>query len=268
MITLWQDLKYGARIFIRSPGFTIVAILALALGIGTNTSIFSVVNGVLLRPLPYPGSERLVWVGGTNAKRGISDSSLSMPDYSDWKNQADAFESMAAFIQSGVILTTDNAEPERVPRALVTTSFFPTMAVNAVVGRYFSNEDERWGSAPVAVLSHGLWQRRFGSNPGIIGSRINLGGRPTTVIGVLPAGFDYPSKAQIYTPLKMEPEERRDNRYVNVLGRLKPTATLAGAQSQIDTLNTRLQQQYPETNDGWTARLTGLQEWTTRDVRT
>ena len=111
MITLWQDLKYGARIFIRSPGFTIVAILALALGIGTNTSIFSVVNGVLLRPLPYPGSERLVWVGGTNAKRGISDSSLSMPDYSDWKNQADAFESMAAFIQSGVILTTDNAEP-------------------------------------------------------------------------------------------------------------------------------------------------------------
>jgi len=268
MMTLWQDIKYGVRMLVKSPGFTIVALMVLALGIGTNTSIFSVVNGVLLKPLSYPGAERLVWFEGINPHRGISDSSLSMPDYLDWQSQTDAFESMTAFFQGGIILTSEDAEPERIPRAVVTASFFPTMGVNPVQGRALLKEDELSGSAPVAVLSHGLWQRRFGANPNVVGNRITLGGRSVTVVGVMPIGFEYPAKVQIWMPLRTDPNERRDNRYLQVLARLKPTATLDGAQSQIDTLSARLRQQYPETNEGWSARLKSLRDWTTRDVRT
>lgn len=268
MMTLWQDIRYGVRMLVKSPGFTIVALIVLALGIGANTSIFSVVNGVLLKPLSYPGAERLVWFEGINPKRGISDSSLSMPDYLDWQSQTDAFESMTAFVQGGIILSSDDAEPERVARAVVTASFFPTMGVNPVQGRPLLKEDESSGSEPVAVLSHGLWQRRFGANPSVLGSRITLSGSSITVVGVMPVGFNYPAKTEIWLPLKTDPGERRDNRYLNVLARLKPTATLDGAQSQIDTVSARLRQQYTETNDGWSARLKSLRDWTARDVRT
>ncbi|MGH9914372.1 MAG: ABC transporter permease [Pyrinomonadaceae bacterium] len=268
MKILLQDLRYGVWILVKSPGFTLVAVLALALGIGTNTAIFSVVNGVLLRSLPYPGAERLVWFEGVNPERGISDGPLSMLDYHDWQSQTDAFENMTAFSQSGIIITSENAEPEHVPHSMVTASFFPTMGVNPVQGRALLKDDEVWGRAPVAVLSHGLWQRRLGANPNVIGSRITLGGRSVTVVGVMPAGFDYPANTQIWTTLKMYPDERRNNRYLKVIGRLKPTATADGAQSQIDTISARLRQQYPETNYGWSARLKGLQDWTTRDVRT
>lgn len=127
--TLSQDIKYGIRVLVKSPGFTVVAVLALALGIGTNTAIFSVVNSVLLRPLPYTSAERLVHFEGINSAKGISDSQLSIPDFLDWQKEADAFESMTAFFQSGMILTSNDEVPERVPRAVVTASFFPTMGV-------------------------------------------------------------------------------------------------------------------------------------------
>ncbi|MDQ3135750.1 MAG: ABC transporter permease, partial [Acidobacteriota bacterium] len=269
MMTLWQDIKYGVRMLLKSPGFTFVAVFALALGIGANTAIFSVVNGVLLRSLPFPDAERLVWFDGVSPARGITESSLSMPDYLDWRSQADAFESTTAFVEGSAILSNGDAEPERVPRGVVTAGFFPTIGVNPVQGRALLPEDERSGSEPVAVLSHGLWQRRFGGNPNVVGSRLTLSGRSVTVVGVMPAGFDYPAKAQLWMPLKTDADdERRDNRYLQVLARLKPTATLAQAQTQIDTLSGRLGQQYPETNGGQSARLTGLQDWTTREVRT
>jgi len=269
MMTLWQDIKYGVRMLVKSPGFTVVAVLALALGIGANTAIFSVVNGVLLRPLPFPEAERLVWFDGVNPARGITESSLSMPDYLDWRSQVDAFESITAFVEGSAILSGEDAEPERVPRGVVTANFFPTIGVNPVQGRALLPEDELRGSEPVAVLSHGLWQRRFGANPNVVGSKLTLSGRSVTVVGVMPAGFDYPAKAQLWMPLKTDADdERRDNRYLQALARLKPTATLAEAQAQIDTLSGRLGQQYPETSGGWSARLTGLQEWTTRSIRT
>ncbi|MEJ7576813.1 MAG: ABC transporter permease [Pyrinomonadaceae bacterium] len=269
MGTLLQDIRYGIRMLLKSPGFTFVAVFALALGIGANTAIFSVVNGVLLRPLPFPDAERLVWFDGVNQARGITESSLSMPDYLDWQSQAEAFESTTAFVEGSAILSSEDGEPERVPRGVVTASFFPTIGINPAQGRALVPEDELTGSEPVAVLSHGLWQRRFGANPNVVGSKLMLSGRSVTVVGVMPAGFDYPAKAQIWSPLKLDAsDERRDNRYLQVLARLKPTATLAEAQAQIDTLSGRLGQQYPETSGGWSARLTGLQEWTTRGVRT
>jgi putative ABC transport system permease protein len=263
-----QDLRFGLRMLWKNPGFSLVAILTLALGIGTNTAIFSVVNGVLLRPLPYPGAERLVYFEGINPDRGISKSALSVPDYLDWQSQADAFESIAVFLEGGMPLTGDGAEPERVSRAVVTPSFFPTMGVTPLMGRALLKEDEV-ADDYVAVLSYGLWQRRFGGNPNVVGSWFTFGGDTRCmVVGVMPRGFDYPAKAQIWTLLYPNPKERRDNRYVKVIGRLKPTATIAGAQSQIETISARLAQQYPETNNGWSARLQGLQAWMTKDVRT
>jgi putative ABC transport system permease protein len=266
--TAWRDVRLGVRTLVRSPLFTLVAVLTLALGIGTNTAIFSVVNGVLLRPLPYPGAERLVYFEGINPERGISDGAVSLPDYLDWQSQADAFESIAVFVEAGTPLTGDGAEPERVPRAMVTPSFFPTMGVTPLMGRALLKEDEvadDW----VAVLSYGLWQRRFGGNPNVVGSWFTFGGSTRCmVVGVMPRGFDYPAKAQIWTLLYPNSKERRNNRYVKGIGRLKPTTTIAGAQSQIDTISARLAQQYPETNGGWSARLKGLQAWTTKDVRT
>src|SRR3989454_5037230 len=268
MRTAIQDIKYGVRILVKSPGFTLVAVLTLAIGIGTNTAIFSVVNGVLLRSLPYPRAERLVWFEGINPDRGISNSHLSVPDYHDWRSQTDVFESITAIVQQGIIMTGDEAEAEYIPFAKVTPSFFQTMGVYPFMGRALLKEDEVAGEV-VAVLSYGLWQRRFGANPNILGSRITLGGTRCIVVGVMPAGFDYPTKTQVWIMLYPNPKERRDNRYVRVIiARLKPTATIAGAQSQIDTISARLQQQYPETNYGWSARLWGLQAWTTRDVRT
>jgi putative ABC transport system permease protein len=269
MMTLWQDIRYGVRMLLKSPGFTFVAVLALALGIGANTAIFSVVNGVLLRPLPFPEAERLVWFDGVNRASGITASSLAMPDYLDWQKQADSFESMTSFVQGSAILSSEDAEPERVPRSVVTASFFQTVGVGPAFGRALTPQDEAAGSEPVVVLSHGLWQRRFGANPNIVGSKFMMSGRSVTVVGVMPAGFDYPGRAQVWSPMKLDADdERRDNRYLQVVGRLKPTTTLAQAQAQLDTLNGRLSQQYPETNSGWSAQLTGLQDWTTRGIRT
>jgi putative ABC transport system permease protein len=263
-----QDLRFGLRMLWKNPGFSLVAILTLALGIGTNTAIFSVVDGVLLRPLPYPAPERLVYFEGLDPDRGISELALSLPDYRDWQSQADAFESIAAFVENSLPLTGDGAEPEHIPRGMVTPSFFQTMGVTPLMGRALLKEDEvadDW----VAVLSYELWQRRFGANPNIVGSSITFGsGTRCIVVGVMPRGFDYPAKAQIWTLLYPNPKEQRNNRYVKVIGRLKPTATIDGAQSQIDTINARLGQQYPDTNHGFRVQLKGLQDWTTRDVRT
>jgi putative ABC transport system permease protein len=269
MGNIWQDVRYGLRMLWKNPGFTFVAAFTLALGIGANTAIFSVVNAVVLRPLPFPDAERLVWFDGVNPARGITESSLSLPDYLDWQSQADTFQSMTAFVQGGAILSGEDAEPERVPRGVVTASFFPTVGVNPALGRALLPEDELPGSEPVAVLSHELWQRRFGANPNVAGGKFSLSGRTVTVVGVMPAGFDYPARAQLWSPLKTDADDRRrDNRYLQVLARLKPEATRAEAQTQIDALSARFAQQYPETNGGQSAKLTGLQEWTTRGVRT
>ena len=269
MNTLWQDMRYGLRMLLKNPGFTFVAALTLALGIGANTAIFSVVNAVVLRPLPFPDAEQLVWFDGVNPARGITESALSVPDYLDWRSQADAFQSMTAFVQGSAILSDESSEPERVPRGVVTASFFQTVGVNPAQGRALLPEDELTGSEPVAVLSHGLWQRRFGANPNVVGSKFNVSGRSFTIVGVMPAGFDYPERAQLWSALKTGgDDQRRDNRYLHVLARLKPALTLAEAQIQIDTISGRLAQQYPETNGGQSARLSGLQEWTTRSVRT
>src|SRR5215203_5484978 len=264
-----QDLRFGLRMLWKNRGFSLVAILTLAFGIGTNTAIYSVVNGVLLRPLPFPDAERLVYFESIKPDRAIWDGHISMPDFIDWQNQADAFESITLIYVGDIIVTGDEAEPEFVPFSAVPVNFFQTMGVNPIMGRPFVKEDRVKGAEPVAIIGYGLWQRRFGANANVLGSPITLGGTRCIIIGVLPAGFDYyPSKIQVWTSMYISPSGRRDNRQFKAIGRLKPWATIAGAQSQLDTINARLQQHYLETNAGWSVRLNGLQAWTTRDVRT
>jgi putative ABC transport system permease protein len=265
---LWQDLRYGARKLRKSPGFTLVAVMTLALGIGANTAIFSVVDAVLLRPLQFPDSERVVALAGVNPSKDITDSNMSVPDFADWKGQSRSFEQVAGFVTGGSLLVSGE-EAERVRGTSVTEDFFPLFRTPARLGRALESDDAKKDATPVAVLSHGLWQRRYGGDPAVVGRQIIVGRESTTVVGVMPQGFNYPERTEIWFPMTLDPvAERRDNRYLEVFARLKPEATLAGAQAEIDAVNARLAQSYAETNSGWGVRLTNLRERLVGNMRT
>ena len=265
---LWQDLRYGARKLRKSPGFTLVAVMTLALGIGANTAIFSVVNAVLLRPLPFPDSERIVALEGVNPSKGITDSNMSAPDFADWKEQGRSFEQVAALFTGGALLV-NGEEAERVRATSVTEDFFPLFRTPARLGRALESGDSKKDATSVAVLSHGLWQRRYGGDPAVVGRQIIVGRGSTTVVGVMPPGFNFPERTEIWFPFALDPAaERRDNRYLEVVARLKPGAALAGAQAELDTVNARLAESYVETNTGWGVRLTNLRERLVGNMRT
>ncbi|MDT5271512.1 MAG: putative transport system permease protein [Acidobacteriota bacterium] len=265
---LWQDLRYGARKLRKSPGFTLVAVMTLALGVGANTAVFSVVNAVLLRPLPFPDSERIVALDGVNPSKGITDSNMSIPDFADWKEQSQSFEQVAGFVTGGALLVSGE-EAERVRGTSVTEDFFPLYRTPARLGRVLESGDAKKDVTSVAVLSHGLWQRRYGGDPNVVGRQIIVGRESMTVVGVMPPGFNYPERTEMWFPLVLDPAaERRDNRYLEVFARLKPEATLARAQAELDAVNARLAQSYVETNSGWGVRLTNLRERLVGNMRT
>lgn len=260
METLLKDISYGLRSLLKRPGFTAVAVITLALGIGANSAIFSVVNSVLLRPLPYPESERLVMFDGVNPRAGITQSNMSVPDFADWQTQNQVFEHMAGFVTGGSLLVSGD-ETERVRATGVTGDFFTLLRVSAAQGRVLHPSDAQKGNDSGVVLSYGLWQRRFGSDPNIVGSKVKVSGEDGIVVGVMPKGFDYPAQSELWVPFPLDPAaERRDNRFINVMARLKPGVTLTQAQAQMETINQRLAQSYIETNTGWSVQLTGLQE--------
>src|SRR5438045_4011996 len=192
MNILLQDLRYGFRMLLKHKGFTAVAIIALGLGIGANTAIFSLVNGVLLRPLPYQDSHRIIYFEGKNPAAGITDSNISFLDFTDWSQQTDLFASTAAYWTGTANFGADEAEPERVPRAGVTTGFFSVLGVQPVLGRTFVPEDDKGWPQSVAIISHGVWKRRFGSDPNIIGKQVQMSSWPVKILGVMPAGVAYP----------------------------------------------------------------------------
>jgi len=265
---LWQDLRYGARTLSKSPGFTFVALLTLALGIGANTAIFSVVNAVLFNHLPYPDSELIVSFEGVNPSKGITDSNMSVPDFADWRAQSQAFERVAGFVTGGALIVAGE-EAERVRGTDVFGDFFPLFRTDAQRGRILLPDDAKKGAPPVAVLSHGLWLRRYGGDPSVVGRTIMVGRESTEIVGVMPPGFNYPARTEIWFPLGVDPAaERRDNRYLEVVGRLKAGATVQGAQAELDAVNARLAQTYVETNSGWGVRLTTLRERLVGEMRT
>src|SRR5262249_43470301 len=256
--TIWQDLRYGARMLLKQPGFTVVAVITLALGIGANTAIFSVVNAVLLRPLHYEDPDRLVvlWAAHSQVRREVA----SLPDFVDWREQSRSFERMAATTPLSFSLSNVE-EPERLIGEAVTADFFTILRIRPDLGRFFLPEDDRHGAPRVVVLSHGLWQRRFGSKPDVVGRSITLNGQDHTIVGIAPAHFRLDISTEFWVPLAMDPARagRRDD-FLLVIARLKPGVSLAQAQVEMNSIAARLEQQYPQTNSGWRADLISLHE--------
>ena len=265
---LFRDVRFGLRMLLKTPGFTVVAVATLGLSIGANTAIFSLVNGVLLRPLPFPDAERIIYIEGKNPAAGISESNISYLDFTDWSQQTDLFASTAAYWTGEAHLGADGGEPERVPRAGVTTGFFSVLGVQPALGRTFVPEDDKGWPQTVAIISHGLWKRRFGSDPAIVGKQVQMSSMPLTIIGVTPPGFEYPEQTQIWVPsavnLSLEP---RDNRVWSAIARLNPGVDLKQAQTRLSAINARLDKQFHETNKGWDVVLSTLQERLVREVK-
>jgi len=271
MDSLIKDIRYGLRSLLKRPGFTAIALIALALGIGANTAIFSLVNAVILQPLPYPDPDRLVWVYG-NIRNGGSRASISPPDFLDYRAQNKTFEQFAA---SGTLPLhrnlTGNGEPERLTVSGVTGNYFQTFGVVPALGRGFSLENEKTGQDQVTVLSHALWQKRFAGDPNIINKTIILDGKACEVIGVMPADLRLPQAADLWMPLTfdVDPDMKiRKAHFLRPIGRLKAGVSLAQAQSDTDVIARQLEQQFPDSNMGWNLRLLSLRDQLTGSSRT
>jgi putative ABC transport system permease protein len=265
----WQDLRYGARMLLKRPGFTFAAALALAVGVGADTAIFSVVNAVLLKPLPYYDPQRLVWTSETWPNRNTEF--VLSPDYIEWRTQSSAFEHLVAFGESAVNLT-GRGDPERLACVYSTANLFPALGVAPVVGRPFTPEEDRPGAAAVALLSHRLWQRRFGGDPKIVGQSLAIGGESYLVIGVMPAGFQFSREAELWLPLRLNAEQelRRERMsVVNVVGRLKANSSIDRAQEELNLIARRIDQANPGFNQwpGAQVRVTPLGERLAGDLR-
>ena len=242
-----QDLQYAARRLFKAPGFAAVAIVTLALGVGANSAIFSVVNGVLLRPLPYPEPDRLVGVyHTTEGQRAV----MSGPNFTDIARSATTLESAAA-VSTGRMILTGEGEPTRLSIAEVSASLFSVLRVRPEIGRTFNADENTPGRTAIVILSHALWQQRFGGDAGVIGKRIMLDGEPKEVIGVMPAGFSYPAGRQAWLPIEYDESFVRSQRgawYLSVVARLKPGVTPEQSAAEVETLGRRLAQQYPDAN--------------------
>ena len=234
MDILWKNLVYSVRMLLKRPSLTAIAIIAIGLGIGANTAIFSVFNAVLLQPLPYAQPERLLMLSSEARNQALDGSgTFSVPDWLDVQQRSTTIEYVATAQRTGTIVT-EGGDPERLIGAAVNADYFPLFGVKPVLGRVFTREEDKPDAPDVIVLSHSLWQRRFGGDPNIIGREVNIGGK-TTVIGVMPAGFEFPisdDPQDFWEPLfsaafmTKDRREERANRSMDVVGRLKPGATI------------------------------------------
>jgi putative ABC transport system permease protein len=274
METLVQDLRQALRGLGRRPGFTALAVIVVALGIGTVTAMFSVLDTLLIRALPYEGADRIVTIWEENAESGIERDDVAPGNFLDWREQARSFEQIAALAPSSLDLT-GNERPEVLFGASVTEGFFRTLGTRPLLGRTFRAEDFLPGSGKVVVLNHSLWQRRFGADPGLIGKALQLDGEPHTVIGILPDSFDphlLPAARdrEAWVPLVLEgwEEEMRESRWWNAVGRLRPGVSLTEARAEMDTISTRLARDFPDTNQGIRVNLVPLREHLAGHART
>jgi len=247
---VWQDLRYALRMIVKNPGFTAIAVIALALGIGANSAIFSVVNTVLLQPLPYKDPDRLVMVWEDISAKGFPRDTPAAANYIDWRDQNQVFEGMAAMANESFNLT-GAGDPERIDGRRVSASLFPLLGVEPYLGRAFSPEEDQPGGNKVVILSNGLWKRRFGSDMNIVGKAFIFNGESVQVVGVLPPSFQFPSpEDELWVPIAFTNEQAasRGRHYLQVIGRLKPGISLPQAQAEMNTIAARLKQQYPNTN--------------------
>src|SRR5918993_785955 len=248
---LMGDIRYALRNLLKRPGFTIIAVTTLALGIGANTAIFSAINALLLKPLPFPELDRVVAIWDKLPSRGVTRNEVTVANYLDWQSQSQSFEQLALNRWWSANLTGIDP-PERIQGFLVTANFFDALGMKPIMGRNFSAEENQPGKEAVAIITHSLWQRRFGGDPNIISKTITVNSIVRTVIGVMPERFNYPKGSEVYAPLPMTPElmrSRGDHSYY-IVGRLKPGVSIESAQAELDGISARLEQQYPDTNKG------------------
>jgi putative ABC transport system permease protein len=268
MGSLLQDLGYGWRMLAKRPGFTLTVILCLALGIGANTATFSVVNAVLLRPLPYPDPDRLVMVREVYRAAGEeSESTASAASFLAWKERGRLFADLAAIVHRNYSLTGGDGAPEHLQGARVSPSLFALLGVRPQRGRLFTAEEDRPGAPFAAVVSDGLWHRRFGADPDLIGKTFNLNGAPFTVVGILPPGFQFPDGADVWASIQIDPAKPLPWHDLDVVARLKPGVSLERAQAELAGLSAQLARERPDTQAGWGARAVPLKRILEGDVR-
>ena len=273
--TFLQDARYAWRMLRKNPGFTAVAVLTLALGIGANTAIFSVVYAVLLKPLPYAHPEQLVTAFQANTQEGVPEDGVSYPNFEEWRAQNHVFSELAG-ITAHQLTLTGRGEPSVVDTSVVTPEHFALLDVKPLHGRVFFPADGKQGAPPVVIISENLWRGTLGADPRILGSSIILDKRPFTVVGIMPAGFRSPfieTKQEVWIPLVQDPlfgswMARRAGHWLPVFGRLKPGVSIAQAQAEMDAISDRLAREFPAENKGWTVRLVPLQKEIVGDVRT
>jgi putative ABC transport system permease protein len=269
MRILLQDLRYGARMLLKNPGFTSIAVITLALGIGANASIFSVVNAVLLRPLPFKEPERLIMIRETKLPQ-FPEFSVSPGNFLDWKRRNTVFERLVAI--SGLTFNLiGTGDPEQLSGMRVTEGFLVMLGAKPELGRDFLPEEDQPGRNNVVILSHGLWQRRFVGDPKIINQTITLSGRIYTVIGVMPATFSFGGReTALWTPMGFTSDDAQNHggHFLSAIGQLKPGATLEQARSEMSAIAGQLAQEYPDANAGWNVKLLPLQEFIVRSVET
>ena len=268
LASVFSDLHYGWRTLRRSPGFAAVSVLALALGIGANSAIFTVVNSVLLRPLRFPDSDRLILVIERNLKAGFPRFSLSPGNYLDYRDHNHSFTGLTAFSQQGLNLSGGSA-PERLHGAQVTGDFFDVLGVKPQLGRSFAGNELKPGSDHVAILSQALWKRRFGGDGNVLGQTLKLNQEVYTIVGVTPPGFTFPETTQVWTPLTMKEEQwrHRGGHFLSGVARLKPGATVETAEADLNSIAARAEKEFPESNTGWDTTEIRLQEALVGDVR-
>jgi predicted permease len=258
--TAMRDLRYASRCLLRSPGFTITALLLIIIGVGANTSVFTLTDFVFVRPLPFPQADRLVRVWEKHP--GYSEMELSPANYRDWKGQSKSFESLAAYYEISMNLVGEG-DPQRLDGGIVTADLFPLLERPAWLGRYFNPEDDRAGAAGTVVLSYGVWQARFGGDASILGKSIFLDNKAYAIIGVTPPDFHFPTRDELFwitTRFQESDFVDRDDNYLEVVGRLKPNVTLAQSRSELELIAARLRQQYPKENEGVGATVAALRD--------
>ena len=274
MDVLWKNLVYSTRMLWKKPSLTAVAVIAIALGIGANTAIFSVVNTVLLQPLPYPQPKQLVMISSEQRNQALDGrGAFSVPDFLDVQQSSKTLEYVATVQGTGTITT--EGEPERLLGAAVSADYFNVLGVKPQLGRVFTHDEDKPGAASVILISHGLWQRRYGGDPNIIGREIELGGK-TTVVGVMPAGFEFPisdDTQDFWEPIfsatfmTKETREERANRFLPVIGRLKPGVTLEQAKADLDLISRQVEQNSPVSNTNLVFNAVSMHEDITADYR-
>src|SRR5262245_34731266 len=278
MQTLWQDLRYGARMLLKNPGFKLVAVATRAMGLGPRTAIFSVINATLLRPLPFEHPERLALFWGSKPRTNMPQLPLSLPNFNDVRAQCQSCERLSAWTVEHANLTRSNLakgdEPERVQYAIVSADFFTSLGVQPLLGRAFRAEEDNPGNAPAVIVSHSLWRRRFGADPALVGSTITLDGQPREVCGVLPEGFrfaSFPKETEIWLPFGLDPfmdrKYARGKSDLGAIARLKPGVNLTAAQAELDAISRRMEQAEPFFNTGWRLQAVALGEQANGELR-